>query len=138
VPDLDDVARLAAQLPGAVQAERRGLLTWTAGRTTFAWERPLTKADVKRLAAVAPPSGPLLAVRLEDLHEKEAVLADGIPGVFTITHFDGYPAVLVALDEVEEQALRDLLLDAWSAYAPPRPRRGDLGGRTRSGPPRLG
>ena len=39
---------------------------------------------------------------VEDLAEKEAVLAAGNAGVFTIPHFDGYAAVLVQLDAVSE------------------------------------
>ena len=39
-------------------------------------------------------------------------------GVFTIPHFNGYPAVLIALDAVSRQDLRDLLVGAWLAYAP--------------------
>ena len=65
-----------------------------------------------------PPPGPILAVRVADLHEKEAVLAEGRPGVFTITHFDGYAALLVQLEAVEPKTLRDLVVDAWLACAP--------------------
>ncbi len=119
VPTLEDVARLAGELPQVVQAERRGLRTWSVGRTTFAWERPLTKADVRRLAGAPAPPGPLLAVRLADLHETQAVLAARDPGVFTIAHFDGYPAVLLELDVVSRAVLADVLLDGWAAAAPP-------------------
>jgi hypothetical protein len=59
-------------------------------------------------------------VRVDDLGEKEAVLAAGHKGFFTIPHFDGYPALLIQLDEVEDWALRDAILDAWRACAPPQ------------------
>jgi len=58
-------------------------------------------------------------VRVEDLGEKEAVLAAGHKGVFTIPHFDGYPAVLVQLKVVGKRVLRELLLDGWLACTPP-------------------
>ena len=58
-------------------------------------------------------------MRVEDLHEKEAVLAEGQPGFFTMAHFDGYPSVLVQLKLVRKRALRDALIDAWLAVAPP-------------------
>jgi hypothetical protein len=57
---------------------------------------------------------------VEDLGEKEAVLAANPAAFFTIPHFNGYAAVLVQLDEVSDQALRDAVLDGWLATAPPR------------------
>jgi len=53
-----------------------------------------------------------------DLAEKEAVLSAGGPAFFTIPHFDGYAAVLIQLDEVDDAALREALVDAWLACAP--------------------
>jgi hypothetical protein len=43
------------------------------------------------------------------------------PGVyFTITHFAGYPAVLVRLDEIDAGELAELLDEAWACRAPKR------------------
>ena len=115
---IEDVARLAAQLPEVTEGERSGNRTWFVAGKGFAWERPFSKADLKRFGAAVPPSGPILAVRVADLNEKEAVLAAGHAGFFTITHFDGYPAVLIQLDEVEPAQLGEALVDGWLAYAP--------------------
>jgi hypothetical protein len=38
-------------------------------------ERPPSKADIKRFGDTALPEGPILAVRVADLGEKEVVLA---------------------------------------------------------------
>jgi hypothetical protein len=86
----------------------------------FAWERPFSKADLRRFGDATPPDGPILAVSVEDLGEKEAVLAAGIKGVFTIPHFDGYAAVLIQLKSIGKRALREAIVDAWLAVAPPR------------------
>ncbi|HST48948.1 MmcQ/YjbR family DNA-binding protein [Jatrophihabitans sp.] len=117
---LDDVARLAVQLPEVTEADRRGNRTWFVDGKAFAWERPFTKADLKRFGNVPPPTGEILAVKVADLHEKEAVLAAGRRGVFTMAHFDGFPAVLVQLEEVETSTLGEAIVDGWLACAPPK------------------
>jgi len=68
----------------------------------------------------SPPDGPILAVRVADLGEKEAVLAAQPKGFFTIPHFDGYPAVLIQLKAVTKRALREGIIDGWLACAPPK------------------
>lgn len=115
---VDDVARLARDLPEVTEAESRGSLTWKVRGKSFAWERPFSKADLKRFGDVTPPDGPIAAVRVEDLHEKEAVLAAKRPGVFTIPHFDGYAAVLIQLNATDPETLRELVTDGWLAMAP--------------------
>jgi hypothetical protein len=115
---LDDAARLARQLPEVAEGERHGTRTWAAGGKVFAWERPFTKADVKRFGTAAPPAGPILAVRVADLAQKEAVLATSSEAFFTIPHFEGYAAILIQLDLATEDELREALLDGWLACAP--------------------
>jgi hypothetical protein len=119
VASLDDVARLARELPEVAEAERRGTRAWTVRGKAFAWERAFSKADLKRYGDERPPDGPILAIRVGDLAEKESVLAAQAGAFFTIPHFNGYAAVLVKVPEVTEEALRDALLDGWLACAPP-------------------
>jgi hypothetical protein len=118
VVTLDEVAEMALALPEVVEGERHGNRTWFVGSKAFAWERPFSRADIKRFGDGQPPDGPILAVRVADLHEKEAVLAAGQRGVFIIPHFDGYAAVLVQLRPAGKRALREAILDAWLACAP--------------------
>jgi hypothetical protein len=115
---LDDVARMATELPEVTEGERHGNLTWFVNGKGFAWERPFSKADIKRFGDATPPEGPIVAVRVADLGEKEAVLATSPRAFFTIPHFDGYSAVLIQLKTVSKKALREALLDAWLACAP--------------------
>jgi hypothetical protein len=122
VQTFDDVARLVAVLPEVTGGEERhqGRRGWQVAGKPFAWERPYSKADLKRfaLAGEPPPQGPILAIRTADQAEKEAVLAAGKGGFFTIAHFHGYNAYLVQLDEVTAEDLREALLDGWLAMAP--------------------
>ena len=118
MPGFDDVERIVADLPEVTVGARFGNRTWFVGKKAFAWERPYSKADLKRFGDATPPDGPILAVTVEDLEEKEAVLAAGRRGVFTIEHFEGFPAVLVQLRVVGPRVLRDLVVDGWLAVAP--------------------
>jgi hypothetical protein len=116
---VEEAARMANALPDVTEGERHGHRTWFVGGKAFAWERSFSKADLKRFGTTSPPDGPILAVRVADLGEKDAVLSAGRRGVFTIPHFDGYAAVLIELRRVTKNVLREALIDGWSACAPP-------------------
>jgi hypothetical protein len=118
VASLDHVVLIIAELPEVAEGERRGGRSWAVRGKVFAWERPFSKADLRRFGEAAPPQGTILAVMVEDLGEKEAVLAADSQGLFTIAHFDGYAAVLVELAAVSVQLLREVLVDGWLACAP--------------------
>ena len=115
---VEQVAAMVSDLPEVTEGERYGHRTWSVGGKSFAWVRPFSKADIRRFGDDTPPAGPILAVSVEDLAEKEAVLAADHEGFFTIEHFNGFAAVLIQLDVVAEPALRDAIFDGWLAVAP--------------------
>ena len=82
-------------------------------------ERPPSKADIKRFGDTALPEGPILAVRVADLGEKEVVLAAQRGAFFTIPRFDGYPAVLIQLKKATKRPVLEALTDGWLGCAPP-------------------
>ena len=107
-----------SELPEVADGEHHGHATWSVRGNGFAWLRPFSKADLKRFGDQAPPAAPILAVNTQGLHEKESMLAAGVRGVFTIQHFDNYPAVLVELGAIDPVDLRDLVVEAWTNVAP--------------------
>ncbi|MGH6657446.1 MAG: MmcQ/YjbR family DNA-binding protein [Actinocrinis sp.] len=113
----DDVRRLALALPEVTEKLSWGTPAWRVREKGFAWERPLRHGDLEALGAAAP-DGPILGIRVPDLGAKEAVLASDPAVYFTIPHFDGYPAVLLRLGEIEADDLGELLIDAWLCRAP--------------------
>ena len=120
VVTLDRVGQLALALPEVTEGERHGNRSWDVAGKGFAWERPFSKADLKRFGDETPPPLPILAVRVADLGEKEAVLAAHPQVLFTIPHFNGYAAVLVQLRRATIRLVREVLLDGWLACAPAR------------------
>jgi len=119
VATLNDVAAMALDLPEVSESEHHDRRTWSVAGKTFAWERAFSKADIKRFGDETPPDGPILAVRVGDLGEKEAVLAEAPKGFFTIPHFNGYAAILIQLRTVSKKALKEAIIDGWLACAPP-------------------
>ena len=71
----------------------------------------------KKLFARMLPDGKTLALKV-DLGEREGLLA-AAPEVFYLTpHYQGWPMVLVRLDRVTKDELRDRVVEAWRYEAP--------------------
>jgi hypothetical protein len=115
-----DVRRIALALPETGEKSASGgTFAWIVRDRTFAWERPLRRADLAALGKDAP-TGPVLGIRTADLETKDMLLAADPAVFFTTPHFNGYAAVLVRLDRITSAALRDVLVESWLARAPKR------------------
>jgi len=86
------------------------------------------KIEGKVFAAVYPeridpkkarvPNYDVLMVRVADLGDKEAYLKSDPAKFFTTDHYNGYPSVLVRLDQVDLAELEQLIHEAWMTRAP--------------------
>jgi hypothetical protein len=103
----EQIIDLARQLPDLDVVLGERLVLRRLGKD-LAWERPLSKKDMLALGSAAPVGG-VLAVHVGDLGIKEAWLAAEPGFLFSSPHFDGYPAVLVDLEQADIGVLRELL-----------------------------
>jgi hypothetical protein len=85
-------------------------------------------------SAVHPETGEmyddLLVIMTPTAVEKNALVEDDATPFFTVSHFDGYNAVLVQqsrLGELDRDELAEIITDAWAARAPKRLVRAHLG-----------
>jgi hypothetical protein len=116
----EDVSRVCTRLPEVVGSVRRdGLRQWRVRDKLIVWERPLRRSDLAELGDAAP-TGPVLGARVPDEGAKTALIADEPEVYFTTSHFDGYPAVLCRLDELDDRSLTELATEAWACRAPKR------------------
>lgn len=115
----DDVSAIARELPSAEPGVRFDDATWRVGKNVFVWVRPLRKRDHEELGDAAPP-GEIIGASTLDVGEKLALIDENPRAFFTTSHFDDFPAVLIALDHVDSERLREVITDAWLARAPKR------------------
>jgi hypothetical protein len=115
--DQDDVRRIALALPGTTE-DPTSFRFLVAGKA-FAW------VWLERFAPKGPriANAGVLAVRVAGETEKDDLLALDSSVFFTEPHYDGFPAILVRLEAIDEAHLADLLARAWRLQAPARLRR---------------
>jgi hypothetical protein len=122
---LDQVDEFATSLDNVTIGTRWNMKTWQLADRGFVWERPLSKADIKRYGDATPPSGEIVAIVTQDLDAKDALLAMELPGFFTIEHFNNYPAVLVELRNAHVRDVKAAIRDGYRTVAaqPPKKKR---------------
>src|SRR5215217_6158793 len=111
-----DVRRIALALPETEEAsDRFAFSVRTRGKPRgFAW------VWMERVTPKKPrvPNPGVLAVRVANLGQKDALLSAEPAKFFTEPHYSGFPAVLVRLDAVTAADLELLLAEAWRCQAP--------------------
>jgi hypothetical protein len=111
-----DVRRIALALPETREKEGHFAFEVLNGEKYkgFAWVW-MERVHPRRPRVPCPG---VLAVRVGDLDAKEILLMADQRKFFTEPHYDGFPAVLVRLEEIGRAELRALLKQAWAAQAP--------------------
>ncbi len=64
------------------------------------------------------PRDDVVAVRVVDEQDKQALLQSDDAVFFTEPHYNGFPAVLVRLPAVSLPQLEELIVDGWRCQAP--------------------
>lgn len=100
------------KLPGVTVGARWNNKTWSVGKKALAWERPFSKADLKRFGDARIPQGEILAIATDGLDAKDALLS--LAGFFTIPHFDGFAAVLVELKKARAADVKAAIESVYS------------------------
>lgn len=117
--DWEQLRRLALALPDTSEGLSWGAAHWRVHGKGFVWERPLRKTDLEELGLDEQP-GPIMGARVEDEATKLALIEED-PAVFlSISHFDGWPAILARLDLISDRRLHELVEEAWLIIAPVR------------------
>src|SRR5260370_40204997 len=99
----DDVRRVCLSLPGSVEKPYNRLPSFRVRGNLFLRIHELPDA---------------FFVRCADLEERNELLK-AEPGKFFITaHYDGYPAVLVRLSQVDLDEMTELGIESWRPCAP--------------------
>ena len=111
-----DVRRIALSLPAAEQAaDRFAFSVPNRGKLKgFVW------VWMERIVPKKPrvPNPGVIAVRVANEGQKNALLSADRAKFFTEPHYDGFPAVLVRLEAVTVADLKVLIAEAWRCQAP--------------------
>jgi hypothetical protein len=114
MPTQDDVRRIALALPATTEGPDDFRILVDGKGIAWVW---LERLEPKK-ARVPNPS--VVAIRVADESEKEALIDMDPAAFFTEAHYNGFPAILVRLEAVDLGMLEKLLRDAWRVQAPKR------------------
>jgi hypothetical protein len=111
--DLEDARRIALSLPGTNADQGFAVLNKGKYRG-FAW------VWNERVEPKKPrvPNPEVIAIRTDGLDQKEFLIASDPEKYFTEPHYNGYPAILVRLANIDLDELEELLVEGWRCMAP--------------------
>ena len=109
----DDIRCVALSYPGIVEGDgpqRAFGIPVRARSKGICWEW-MERVDPKKPKL---PNPDVWAFRVPGLAKKDALIATGPPELYVDDpHYNGYPAVVVRLEHLEDALLRELIEDAW-------------------------
>jgi hypothetical protein len=105
--DADDVRRLARALPDVVEVASEGFDFRVSGKG-FVWSYPERVPGKKRVIRTD-----IAVLYVGDEGEKQALLLGEPQLFFTTPAYDGWPLVMLRLDQVDVDRLEELVTDAW-------------------------
>ena len=114
MPTQDDVRRIALALPETT--EDPGSFRFLVAGKAFVWTW-LERIDPKRARV---PNATVVGIRIAHELDKEPLIEMDPAAFFTEPHYDGFPAILVRLADIDMDLLEKLLSDAWRIQAPKR------------------
>lgn len=111
-----DVRRIAMALPNVEETEGRfAFSVMNKGKPKgFVWVW-MERIDPKKARV---PNPKMLAVRVANLGQRNAMLAADPVKFFTEPHYAGFPAILVRLEKVSVADLKVLIAEAWRTQTP--------------------
>lgn len=112
VSDADDVRRLALALPHVEEIDSDGF-DFRVGGKGFVWSYPERIPGRPRVVRTD-----IAVLFVGDEAEKQALLLGDPELFFTTPGYHGLPLVMLRLEQVSPQRLRELVTDAWRMRAP--------------------
>jgi hypothetical protein len=111
--DADDVRRVARGLPHVDELDSDGF-DFRVGNRGFIWSYPEHVPGHRRVIR-----SDIAVLYVGDEAEKQALLCSEPEVFFTTRAYDWSPLVLVRLERIDVDRLRELVTDAWHMRAPP-------------------
>jgi hypothetical protein len=112
VADDDDVRRLALALPHVEEIDSDGF-DFRVGGKGFVWSYPERLPGKPRVIRTD-----IAVLYVGDEAEKQALLLGEPEVFFTAPGYDGWPLVMLRLEQVGAERLEELVTDAWRMRAP--------------------